>query len=482
LRGIRSVALIGFAMVISVVADVGPVAALDTEPQVVEIDLPDNLVDLSVYRGVGLGVTDGGDVVAYDLNGPYPSGHELDRFDVPGVRRVAGQMLIAGDRLWLVPFDGGGPLQPEPYDSWGALPAAPLRDLAGGNEVWYVVAGSDRINAYELTSLPWVSSLVPEHGDPLLLDSTGWAVLTGDGSQVEILADAGGADVNQEVAWTVVFDNPEGKQVVGIELKPMWWDCLDAAPEDQRDACAIVVAFPDEIVEFDGLGARASTVYRPSPGRAVTGIDRGDCDVLYASETGPVQGEGAIVKIVPAWRDPGCFSDIGYNQPFYLDVQWLGQEGTTRGCNPPAGDWFCPDDYVTRGQVAALFTRALHLTNSLEDPFTDDNESIFEADIDRLAGAGISRGCNPPANDRFCPDEYVTRGEMAAFLVRAMGYTDDDGNLFVDDDESVFEGDIDRLGSAGVTRGCNPPSNDRFCPDDFVTRGQAAAFLHRALG
>ena len=71
---------------------------------------------------------------------------------------------------------------------------------------------------------------------------------------------------------------------------------------------------------------------------------------------------------------------------------------------------------------------------------------------------------------------------MAAFLVRAMGYIDDGGgDLYTDDDDSVFEGDIDRLGTAGVTRGCNPPQNDRFCPKANVTRGQMAAFLHRAL-
>ncbi len=72
---------------------------------------------------------------------------------------------------------------------------------------------------------------------------------------------------------------------------------------------------------------------------------------------------------------------------------------------------------------------------------------------------------------------------MAAFLVRALGYTDDGGgDLFIDDDDSIFEGDIDRLGTAGVTKGCNPPSNTRFCPSANVTRGQMAAFLHRALG
>ncbi len=114
--------------------------------------------------------------------------------------------------------------------------------------------------------------------------------------------------------------------------------------------------------------------------------------------------------------------------------------------------------------------------------FVDDNGSVFEDSIDWLAVERITMGCNPPVNDRFCPRDPVTRGEMAAFLVRAMGYVDDGGgDLFVDDDANVFEGAIDRLGAAGVTEGCNPPTNDRFCPDDPVTRGQLAAFLKRAL-
>lgn len=46
----------------------------------------------------------------------------------------------------------------------------------------------------------------------------------------------------------------------------------------------------------------------------------------------------------------------------------------------------------------------------------------------------------------------------------------------------IFEADIDKLATAGVTRGCNPPVNDQFCPGKAVTRGQMAAFLHRALG
>jgi hypothetical protein len=71
---------------------------------------------------------------------------------------------------------------------------------------------------------------------------------------------------------------------------------------------------------------------------------------------------------------------------------------------------------------------------------------------------------------------------MAAFLVRALGYTDDGGgDLFIDDDNSVFESAIDKLGTAGVTLGCNPPTNDRYCPTLEVSRAQMAAFLARAL-
>jgi hypothetical protein len=163
-------------------------------------------------------------------------------------------------------------------------------------------------------------------------------------------------------------------------------------------------------------------------------------------------------------------------------IEAIAAAGITKGCNPPVNDLYCPSDRVNRGQMAAFLTRALGLTDRLDDPFTDDDGSVFEADIERMAAAGITKGCNPPVNDLFCPQGYVTRGQMAAFLVRALGYTDaGTGDLFVDDDGSIFEADIDRLGTAGVTRGCNPPINDQFCPNSPVLRDQMASFLTRAL-
>jgi len=51
--------------------------------------------------------------------------------------------------------------------------------------------------------------------------------------------------------------------------------------------------------------------------------------------------------------------------------------------------------------------------------FSDVPESNgFAADIDWLAAAGITKGCNPPVNDLFCPSANVTREQMAAFMHR----------------------------------------------------------------
>ena len=163
-------------------------------------------------------------------------------------------------------------------------------------------------------------------------------------------------------------------------------------------------------------------------------------------------------------------------------IEWLAAEGITQGCNPPVNNRFCPNDRVTRGQMAAFLVRAQGYTAIAGDFFSDDNGSVFENAINRLATAGVTQGCNPPANTRYCPTAFVTRGQMAAFLVRAFDLPTYSGpDRFVDDNGHVFEGAIERLAQAGITVGCNPPVNNRYCPNDFVTRGQMAAFLKRAL-
>jgi len=165
------------------------------------------------------------------------------------------------------------------------------------------------------------------------------------------------------------------------------------------------------------------------------------------------------------------------------NIEAIAAAGITRGCNPPDNDLFCPDEPVSRGQMAAFLHRALPDLPVVGERvvFVDSVDSVFAEDIAWLVSVGVTRGCNPPKNDRFCPEESVTRGQMAAFLVRALGLSGG-GAWFTDTAGSVFAGDIAALADAGITRGCNPPRNDRFCPDDPVTREQMASFLSRALG
>ncbi|HEX2404789.1 MAG TPA: S-layer homology domain-containing protein, partial [Acidimicrobiia bacterium] len=119
--------------------------------------------------------------------------------------------------------------------------------------------------------------------------------------------------------------------------------------------------------------------------------------------------------------------------------------------------------------------------------FTDTEGHQFERAIEWMAGLGITKGCNPPANTRFCPDRAVSRGEMAAMFMRAAeevsGVSSDNVNLdrFRDTRGHTFQKAAAWMAAAGVSLGCNPPTNDRYCPDTKVTRAQLSAFLKRIV-
>lgn len=155
---------------------------------------------------------------------------------------------------------------------------------------------------------------------------------------------------------------------------------------------------------------------------------------------------------------------------FGADIGWMIDEGISTGCGP---ELFCTYNPVTRGEMAAFLDRALGLPATPDDFFSDDNSSIFEISINRLAAAGISTGCG---GGRYCPNAPVTRGEMAAYLDRAVGFAPTSEDFFTDDGSSMFEISINRLAAAGIASGCTPTT---FCPNLSVTRGETAAFLHR---
>lgn len=166
------------------------------------------------------------------------------------------------------------------------------------------------------------------------------------------------------------------------------------------------------------------------------------------------------------------FSDT-IGSPFDYDIAWLAENGITAGCG---GDRFCPKATVTREQMASFLGRALGLAPTTIDYFADDAASPHQADINRLAGSGITGGCAP---GRFCPAGAVTREQMASFLARALQLPPATKDYFTDDAGSPHQADINRLAEAGITGGCSATT---YCSGMTVTRDQMAAFLHRALG
>ena len=166
------------------------------------------------------------------------------------------------------------------------------------------------------------------------------------------------------------------------------------------------------------------------------------------------------------------------------NIELMFSLGITRGCNPPTNDLYCPDQSLTRGQVAAFLRRFLDLPAAADDYFVDDTSSIFEADINSLTAVGIAFGCS---ETEYCPNEPLRREEMARMLVSTFSpldpdrYANPDGtDWFSDDDASPHQVAINQLKFAGVTIGCDPPDNVSFCPEMSLSRAQMATFIARA--
>jgi hypothetical protein len=198
-------------------------------------------------------------------------------------------------------------------------------------------------------------------------------------------------------------------------------------------------------------------------------------------KTGPELNAFVVISALAPYE----FFDVPLADPFHDAIHTIAANGITAGC---AIGYFCPDDPVTRAQMAVFLLRSKHGAGYAPPPasgtvFSDVPANAFAASwIEREAAEGITAGCG---NGKYCPNASASRAEMAVFLLKASlgsGYVPPPatGTVFSDVPANAFAAAwIEDLAAHGITSGCG---NGKFCPNAPVTREEMAVFLVLSFG
>jgi hypothetical protein len=331
--------------------------------------------------------------------------------------------------------------------------------------------------------------------------AAGWGHTVGLKSDGTVLAVGNNNDGELNVAsWTDIVQVAAGaSHTVGLKS-----DSSVVAVGNNDDG-ELNVASWTYIVQVASGGNH--TVGMNSDGTVVAVGDNGYGQLDVASWTDIVQvaagwghtvglkSDGTVLAVGINWYGQCNVSDWDL-QPYFVDVPigyWAEDHinaiynvGFTKGCskNPPK---YCPTKDVTREQTSAFIVRAVEGEPPTDycdtgSPFSDVSPSAtFCKYIKRLLELGITKGCGPGI---YCPNNNVTRAEMAAFLIRAVegeppaDYCDT-GSPFSDVPANTWPCKyIKRLLELGITKGCGA---GKYCPNRNVTRAEMAAFLGRAF-
>ena len=182
----------------------------------------------------------------------------------------------------------------------------------------------------------------------------------------------------------------------------------------------------------------------------------------------------------PAGAQRPGFHDVPSLAYYSTAVLALDAQGVFDGTEC-AGGGFCPDDPIDRKTMAVWTVRMLDGDDPLaitESRFDDvEGDSFYAPFIERMYHLSVTDGCGDGLD--YCPDDSVSRAQMAAFLSRGYELPDGPDPGFRDVAPGAgYAAELASLVASGITRGCR--DGTVFCPDDPTTRGQMALFLHRA--
>ena len=260
------------------------------------------------------------------------------------------------------------------------------------------------------------------------------------------------------------YDNPGTGADAGAGWQVLWRQVISVGPQ---------------IMDMDGDGVADATDNCP----AVANADQLDTDSDGAGDACDDDDDNDGVPDAEDDYPLGRFADAPPGYWAFSFIEALARAGVTSGCG---GGNYCPTDSVTRAQMAVFLLRGKNGSGFTPPPatgiFPDVPSSNFAIDwIEELAAEGITSGCG---GGNYCPDDPVTRAQMAVFLLRAKygsAYTPPEATgVFADVAASNFAIDwIEQLAAEGITSGCG---GDNYCPGNAVSRDQMAVFLVRTFG
>ena len=175
----------------------------------------------------------------------------------------------------------------------------------------------------------------------------------------------------------------------------------------------------------------------------------------------------------------GGGGDVAEDAWYSVPVEALAELGVFVGTECAEG--FCPDDPIDRKTMAVWLVRVLDGADPAavsESRYDDvDAHSFFAPFIERLAELGVTEGCGGASG--YCPDQTVSRAQMAVFLTRAYGLPTGADPGFSDvAGDAWYAAAVSSLAASGITGGCGDDSG--FCPTRDTSRAEMATFIHRA--
>ena len=201
-------------------------------------------------------------------------------------------------------------------------------------------------------------------------------------------------------------------------------------------------------------------------------------------------GSAGNGEITGAFDKLGKYAVLEYNKR-YTDVSpahWahsIIQEMTAKQMLQGTGlTTFEPNRPVTRAEFAALLVKAFHLGKSGKVEFADVPASKWYAEPIAVAvQAGIATG---KADNRFAPDEAISRQEMAAMLVRAYEaaagmQAPRSGALTFRDQLDISPWATEYVTAAHALGLIQGRAESRFAPTGNTTRAEAAQAIANGL-